>query len=419
MASIKKFHIRGCSGSECACLWCLDYRPLGVHGPRQRLRFKTRKEAERFLAENTHKVSRGEFVDPSRIPQFADIAELWFQTKLNRRPSHYCDLRQRLDKHILPRFGNMRLDRISISEVEKFRDDLVKAGYAHRTINATLRIMSAVFRLAIKYGECPRNPLEHVDRATPAAKEMKPGQEGADPAHDAIDPDNVLGPTEIKRLLKASKPGFERTLFEMAYLTGAREGELLALVWSDLELPKEGPGQMVVRRSLSWARLRGEKERARFYPPKTKAGRRTVSLPQVLVADLKCWKLQCPPSSNDLVFPDFDGKPLKREKMLRVHFRRALSQARIRRVTFHSLRHSCASAMLAAGAPITEVQHRLGHASPAIKLHVYAHFLTQAESGAADKIAAIINSPRFGEADNEHKLVVTERAAAAKAKAAA
>ena len=51
-----------------------------------------------------------------------------------------------------------------------------------------------------------------------------------------------------------------------------------------------------------------------------------------------------------------------------------------RRVTFHTLRHSCASALIASGAPITEVQHRLGHANPAITLMVYSHFLKHAET---------------------------------------
>lgn len=46
--------------------------------------------------------------------------------------------------------------------------------------------------------------------------------------------------------------------------------------------------------------------------------------------------------------------------------------------------------MIAAGAPITEVQHRLGHASPAITLHVYSHFMKQTESGAADRLAEVI-----------------------------
>src|SRR6202011_3993061 len=127
-----------------------------------------------------------------------------------------------------------------------------------------------------------------------------------------------------------AKPGFERTLFEMAYLSGAREGELLALLWTDLELSKEGPGSMAIRRTLSWARLKGEATRARYFPPKTKAGHRTISLAAPLVADLKRWKLKCPNLPDGLVFPDVDGTPLSREKLLRDHFRPALSRARLR-----------------------------------------------------------------------------------------
>ena len=58
--------------------------------------------------------------------------------------------------------------------------------------------------------------------------------------------------------LREANPGYERTLFETANLTGAREGELLALRRPDLELPKEGAGKMVIRLSLSWARPQGE-----------------------------------------------------------------------------------------------------------------------------------------------------------------
>jgi integrase len=133
-------------------------------------------------------------------------------------------------------------------------------------------------------------------------------------------PDSVLGPAEIQLLLAAARPGFERTLFAVAYLTGAREGELLALRWSDLELHTDGSGKMVIRRSLSWARLKGEAMRPRFFPPKTRAGRRTISIPALLVSDLKRWKLQCPHSDEGLVFPAPDGKPACRDWLLRAAF---------------------------------------------------------------------------------------------------
>src|SRR5260370_33299087 len=75
-----------------------------------------------------------------------------------------------------------------------------------------------------------------------------------------------------------------------------------------------------------------------------------------------------------------------RAKMLQTQFYPALSRAKLRRVTFHTLRHSCASAMIASGAPITEVQHRLGHANPAITLLVYSHVLKPAESDVAVRL---------------------------------
>ena len=161
--------------------------------------------------------------------------------------------------------------------VERFRNNLRDRNYAYRTINTILRIISAVFRLGIKRGQCSKNPLDCVERAVQGAQELKAGDGAIDIGNDSADTDSVLSPVEIQVLLASARPGFERTLFETAYLTGAREGELLALRWTDLELPKEGSGQMMIRRSLSWARLKGEEMRARYYPPKTTSGRRTIS----------------------------------------------------------------------------------------------------------------------------------------------
>ena len=78
---------------------------------------------------------------------------------------------------------------------------------------------------------------------------------------------------------------------------------------------------------------------------------------------------------------------MARAEMLQTRFYPALSRAKLRCVTFHTLRHSCASAMITSGAPITEVQYRLGHANAAITLMVYSHFLKHAESDVADRLA--------------------------------
>ena len=87
MANISKFHVSSCEGGDCKCLWALDYRPLGLHGPRRRVRFRTRKQAERFQTETEHRAARGEYVEPAKIPKFGEVAEDWFASKTDRRPS--------------------------------------------------------------------------------------------------------------------------------------------------------------------------------------------------------------------------------------------------------------------------------------------------------------------------------------------
>ena len=55
-------------------------------------------------------------------------------------------------------------------------------------------------------------------------------------------------------------------------------------------------------------------------PTQDQADRRTISIPALLVAELKRWKLQCPISEDGLVFPTADGKPMPRAKMLQTQF---------------------------------------------------------------------------------------------------
>ncbi len=387
MAKVSKHHDPVCKGGTCDCAYVLDYRPLGLRGPRRRLAFPTKRAAEKFLAETAHKVARGEYVDPGKVPTFRELAEQWFRAKTDFRPSHVVDLRGRLDKHLIPAFGARRLDEISVADLERFRDDLGENGYARATVNRAIQIAGAIFKLAIKHNRCAVNPVERVDRVRKTASEITVDNDGK----QDLTPDGILNPEEIRRLLEVAETGFDRTLFFTAFVSGAREGELFALRWTDLELARDGTGRMCIRRSLSWTHPKGEEARPRFYPPKTTAGLRTIAIPAELVAALKRWKLQCPPSVDGLVFPRADGQPMYREYMLRKRFYPALVRARLRRVRFHSLRHSCASAMIAAGASITEVQHHLGHASPSITLGTYSHWFREAEgSGALERLSRMV-----------------------------
>lgn len=389
--SIKRYHAADCSSAACECPWRLDYRPDGIAGPRKRIEFPTKKAAEKHLTETRHKVSRGEYIAPAKVPTFKAAAELWYASKLDRRPAHVADLRSRLDKRILPRLGEFKLDRISRGTIEEMRDALKAEKYAPRTINAVIRIVGAVFRSAINRDEIVRNPVDRIERAFMAARELQTGKTDTSSNDDEVDPDSILNPEEVGAMLSETLPGLYRALFMTVAVTGARAGELFALRWSDVEMTKGGEGSSIrIRRTVSWARLKDETIRPRYFPPKTKAGMRKVPIPAELLTALRAWKLQCPPTPDDLVFPASDGRPLRRSNVLRYGLWPALKRAELRRVNIHSLRHSFASALIMGGTPITEVQALLGHASPAITLRIYSHWFQTKDTGAVGRLSKIV-----------------------------
>ncbi len=157
MASIEKFHVASCTGKNCECLWGAGLSSIGhasglsAPGPLQ----DPQAGAERFhIRDARRKHSLVSTSSPPRSRTFREIAEDWFQSKTDRRPSHVSDLRTRLDKHILPIFGRYKLDRITVASIEKLRNDLRDRGYARRTINAILRIIGAVFKLGGQARRC-------------------------------------------------------------------------------------------------------------------------------------------------------------------------------------------------------------------------------------------------------------------------
>jgi len=400
--AIKRKHQAGCPnahdrnrGASCDCPWRLDYSPLGIRGPRRRLNFPTRKATEEHLAQTKVKVKTGEYVEPAKVPLFSAAAETWFASKVDRRPGHVANLRASLDKHLLPKFGGERLDRITVGIIEELRDKMRVDGYAPTTINAVIQIIGGIFKAAIRKGECAINPVDRVERAYDAARELTNENDDGGGDDMAVDPDSILNQDEIRALLAATSPGVYRALFTASALTGARSGELFALRWGDLQMPKGKQRYVYIRRNVTWARVKNEEMRPRYYPPKTKAGKRRIPLAPELVAVLKAWKLEYQATDNDLVFPAADGRPIRRSNALRCGLWPALRRANLRRVTMHSLRHSFASALIEGddlhpGAPITEVQHLLGHSSPAVTAKVYAHWLKDADSGAVSRLSAII-----------------------------
>ena len=163
-------------------------------------------------------------------------------------------------------------------------------------MNAVLTTAGAIFKLAVRRKLATGNPAADAERASMGATELKDEAtnelrgDGVQP----LRPEEVLDPYEIRKVLEKVEPGYYRTLFLTAYLTGMKGGELFALRWSDIELKgidaetgrESSCGRFFVCRALSWARVKKDDGpiRPRFFPPKTKADARTLPIPMELGA---------------------------------------------------------------------------------------------------------------------------------------
>jgi len=111
-------------------------------------------------------------------------------------------------------------------------------------------------------------------------------------------------------------------------------------------------------------------------------------MPGELVTELKTWKLACPISKWDLVFPKDDRRPHDRKTILRSGLYPAIRRVEVKKLDMQALRHTYASILLSQGAPITEVSAYLGHANPQVTLTVYSHWLPRQRTGSVWKLAS-------------------------------
>jgi integrase len=173
-------------------------------------------------------------------------------------------------------------------------------------------------------------------------------------------------------------------LILLAFTTGAREGELLALHWSDFDLNNL---RVSIHRSVSIQKGRGMVEKE----PKTKSGVRKVILTQVVVNAIDEHRRYIEATRTfasrwielDLVFPNIYGTHIRCQQLLK-EFRDVLVEIGLPlEMHFHDLRHSFATLLFAAGVNPKIAQEALGHSNISITLGLYGDVIPdmQEETG--------------------------------------
>lgn len=350
-------------------MWRAGYR--GPDGKAINRHFPRQVDGKRWLDEVTASLVGGSWVAPERSRvTFAAWSQDWLTARAVRlRASTLARDEAYLRSLILPTFGPVPLVKITQASVQAWVVRTHKAGKAAATTGKAYQILAACLASAVAAGSLSRSPCVGVQLPRIEREEMR-----------------FLTNDEVAELA-AAMPERWRTLVLVAAYGGLRIGELAALRRHRVDVLRS---TVTVVETLS--EVRGELVAT---APKTRAGRRTVTLPRPVMDALAAHLGQyAAPEANGLVFVSrYDG-PLRLAAWRRRVWQPAVNAAGLAPLRVHDLRHTAVALWIAAGASLAQVKQRAGHESAAFTITRYGHLYEGGDAALLDGLSAGFVAPR-------------------------
>lgn len=265
---------------------------------------------------------------------------------------------------------DIRLDELTIRDVEKWKREINNKDLATRTKNDLMKYFKSALNYGTKWYDFKftslYNKLVNFTNPNEMPKEML-----------------FYTPEEYRQFIAVEEDIKFRCVFETLYYCGLRRGELRGLVWKNLDF--ENKELSVVQNVVN---VSGDSGYWNITTPKTKSSRRTVPMPDVLVKDLLKLKEQYYKyyGFNDKWFVFGDINPLHPD-VLRRRKNDNAKKTGVKQIRIHDFRHSCASLLINNCANITLVAKYLGHIKVDETLNTYSHMF----KNKLDDIVNLIN----------------------------
>ena len=351
--------------------WVVTYTDHA--GSRRSATFEKKKDAEAYAAQAQTEVRAGIHTAVGASITLAEAAEDWLEwVELEGRERITLKTyRGHVELHITPRLGLERLARLTAPRIDAFRDDLLRA-LSRPMARKVLGTLKSILRDAMRRGTVAQNVAASV-RIDSNKRDRRKLEVGID----------IPTPDEIRRIVQAA-PERWRALLVMAAFAGLRASELRGLAWGDVDLKR---GELRVRRRADCYLTIGK--------PKSRAGERTIPLGPFVINTLRAWRLACPRSELDLVFPTGSGRISHHKSIIRSALIPAQLSAGVvspngqaKYPGLHALRHFYASWCInrktdgGLELPAKLVQARLGHSSIVMTLDTYGHLFPRGDDGA-------------------------------------
>ncbi|HEQ2183516.1 TPA: site-specific integrase [Streptococcus pyogenes] len=304
------------------------------------------------------------------IKTFKELSHLWLETyKLTVKPQTYDATVTRLNRHIMPTLGNMKVDKITASDIQMLINRLSKYYVNYTAVRSVIR---KVLQQGVLLGLIDYNSARDIilPRKQPNAKKKVK-------FIDASDLKSFLEHLETSQH-KRYNLYFDAVLYQLLLSTGLRIGEACALEWGDIDLEN---GTIAINKTYN-------KNLKFLSTAKTQSGNRVISVDKKTLRSLKLYQMRQRQLFNEVgarVSEVVFATPTR--KYFNASVRQSAldtrcKEAGIERFTFHTFRHTHASLLLNAGISYKELQYRLGHANISMTLDTYGHLSKDKEKEA-------------------------------------
>lgn len=357
-------------------------------GKRKRIvrRVEGRKpDAEREMANIIRELEQGTYIEPSKTT-VAEYLNYWLEAYAltNLAPSTFASYNRIINAHIIPNLGGIELVKLHPLQIQSYYSKALqegrrdgKGGLSARTVQYHHRVLREALQHAIQWQMLNRNPADATQPPKPEKAEIHP-----------------LDPDELDRLMEHLDGHRDKWLFMFAAYSGMRQGELLALRWSDVDIDCNEP-YASIRRTVGWINGKGFVFRN---IGKSKKALRNIELLDAAVYALRKQRKQLAEEKlsayeyedMDLVFPNLVGRPYNPSD-LTGRFKEEVKKAGFD-IRFHDLRHTFATMMLKLGVHPKIVQEILGHETIGITMDTYSHVIKGMQQEAVTKANDFLKS---------------------------
>ena len=293
---------------------------------------------------------------------------------------------RRLDRYL----GGVALRELDVTCITRAEMKMLEDGFSQTMLHSTMKKLRQILKQAVRYDFIPCNPCDKLDLPRPSPRKMS--------ALDATEARKLLdelSACEVRAMEgrgpRASNPMLERSRImacRLAISTGMRRGEILGLVWKNVD--EKNATIRIMQQFTTDCRVRA---------PKSRSGIRTISLDEPTLARLLEWReLQTRELARLRVVVD-EETPVISNTLGGFQnpgdfsgwwsvFRKEVGFPELR---FHDLRHTQATLLIGNGVDIKTVQSRLGHSRAATTLDTYACALPENDRKAANLLETLFS----------------------------